>query len=200
MFRRGYFGQIGTIQVMYMILGLLRLYPSPNINIHLSLTLPSDKLYKHTSNAACNLVILHCNTLIRWACIKTYIVGTHILWVPTTYVLMEKYGKVSLNEPIHDKTNKMACAPSEDSDQPGHLPSQIRDFAVRVKKAWVLRYPLNAQRWLWSDWVDAQTDLSLGWVHSHFVGFVMRWIKLSSNTHLVSFSDFDQFTSSVCSS
>ena len=29
-----------------------------------------------------------------------------------------------------DKTNKIACAPSEDSDQPGHLPSQIRVFAV----------------------------------------------------------------------
>ena len=29
------------------------------------------------------------------------------------------------NEPPHDKTNKMACAPSEDSDQPGHLPSLI---------------------------------------------------------------------------
>ena len=26
-------------------------------------------------------------------------------------------------EPPHDKTNKMACALSEDSDQPGHLPS-----------------------------------------------------------------------------
>ena len=26
-------------------------------------------------------------------------------------------------EPPHDKTNKMACAPSEDSDQPGHPPS-----------------------------------------------------------------------------
>ena len=25
----------------------------------------------------------------------------------------------------HDKTNKMACAPSEDSDQPGHLPLLI---------------------------------------------------------------------------
>ena len=25
-------------------------------------------------------------------------------------------------EPPHDKTNKMACAPSEDSDQPGHPP------------------------------------------------------------------------------
>ena len=26
-------------------------------------------------------------------------------------------------EPSHDKTNKMACSPSEDSDQPGHPPS-----------------------------------------------------------------------------
>ena len=29
------------------------------------------------------------------------------------------------NEPPHDKTNKMACAPNEDSDQPGHQPSLI---------------------------------------------------------------------------
>ena len=35
-------------------------------------------------------------------------------------------------------------------------------------------YPLNAQRRLWSDWADAQADLSLGWAHIHFVGFVMR--------------------------
>ena len=28
-------------------------------------------------------------------------------------------------EPPHDKTNKMACAPSEDSDQPGHPPRLI---------------------------------------------------------------------------
>ena len=28
-------------------------------------------------------------------------------------------------EPPRDKTNKMICAPSEDSDQPGHLPSLI---------------------------------------------------------------------------
>ena len=34
-------------------------------------------------------------------------------------------------EAPHDKTNKMACAPSEDSDQPGHPPSLIRVFAVR---------------------------------------------------------------------
>ena len=34
------------------------------------------------------------------------------------------------NEPPHDN-NKMACAPSEDSDQPGYPPSLIRVFAVR---------------------------------------------------------------------
>ena len=44
------------------------------------------------------------------------------------------------------------CAPSKDSDQPGHLPSLIRFLAVRMKKAWVLSYPLSAQRRLWSDW------------------------------------------------
>ena len=36
-----------------------------------------------------------------------------------------------VTEPGHDKTNKMACAPSEDSDQPGHPPNLIRVFAVR---------------------------------------------------------------------
>ena len=29
------------------------------------------------------------------------------------------------------------------------------------------------QRRLWSDWADAQADLSLRWAHTHFVGFVM---------------------------
>ena len=39
--------------------------------------------------------------------------------------------------------------------------------------AWVLSYPMSAQRRFWSDWVDAQADLSLRWTDSHFVGFVM---------------------------
>ena len=45
------------------------------------------------------------------------------------------------HEPLHDKTNKMACAASEDSDQPGHPPSLIRVFAVRMMKALTLSYP-----------------------------------------------------------
>ena len=80
-----------------------------------------------------------------------------------------------VHEPPHDKTNKMACSPSEDSDQPGHLPSLLSVFAVRMKKAWVLSYPLSAQRRLWSAW---EADQSLCWAHSHFVGFVMRWLIL----------------------
>ena len=62
------------------------------------------------------------------------------------------------------------CAPSEDSDQPGHPPSLIRVFTVLMKKPWVLSYPLSTQRRLRS-----QADLSLCWAHTHFVGFVMLW-------------------------
>ena len=70
------------------------------------------------------------------------------------------------------------CAPSEDTDQPGHLPSLIRVFAVRMKKAWVLSYSLSPQWRLCSDWVDAQADLSLHWAHSHFVVFDTRRLIL----------------------
>ena len=73
------------------------------------------------------------------------------------------------------KPTKWLCA-SEDSDQPGHPPSLIRVFAVRMKKAWVLSYPFSAQRRLWSDWADSQADLSLRWAHNHIVGFVMSWL------------------------
>ena len=57
------------------------------------------------------------------------------------------------------------CAPSEDSDQPGHPPSLIRVFVVSTEKALVLSFPLSAQRRLWSDWTD-----------NHIAGFVMSWL------------------------
>ena len=94
-------------------------------------------------------------------------------------VSLKKF-KIKTNELPHEKTNKMACAPNEDSDQPGHSPSLNRVFAVHMKKAWVLSNPLSAQQGLRSDWAGAQTDLSLRWGHSHFVGFVMRWLKSNS--------------------
>ena len=66
-----------------------------------------------------------------------------------------------LKETAKWQNQRNECAPSEDSDQPGHPPSLIRVFAVHMKKAWVLSYPLSAQRRLWSDWADAQADLRL---------------------------------------
>ena len=70
--------------------------------------------------------------------------------------------KPKTKEPPHDKM---------------YPPSLIRVFAVSMKKAWVLSYPLNTQRRLWSDWVDTQADLSLRWAHNHFVGFVMSGLR-----------------------
>ena len=68
-----------------------------------------------------------------------------------------------------DKTNKMTCVPSEDSDQPGHPPCLIRVIAVHMKKPWLLSYPLSTLPRLWSDCVDAQTAWMQGliWV---FIG------------------------------
>ena len=70
-------------------------------------------------------------------CLRT--LGTTL--VLCFYPVIQKH-----NEPQHDKTNKLACAPSEDSDQPWHSPSLIRLFAVCIKKPWALSYPLSAQR------------------------------------------------------
>ena len=60
-------------------------------------------------------------------------------------------------------------AHSEDSDQPGH-----------------------PQRRLWSDWADAQADLSLRWAHTHFAGFVMSWLILMGIGVSNRYSDFTQ--------
>ena len=62
-------------------------------------------------------------------------------------------------EPTHDKTNEMACAIREDSDQPGHPPSLIRVFAVRSVGSLGPKVPSCGQQRLWSDWADAQADL-----------------------------------------
>ena len=96
-------------------------------------------------------------TLLGWLGRKTATqTNTHIIWASIS---------------AHDKTNKMACVPSKDSDQPGHLPSLIRVFTVCMKKPWVLSYPLSAQQILWSDWADAQANLSFRWAHMPFCWF-----------------------------
>ena len=80
------------------------------------------------------------------------------------------------NEPPNDKINKVACVPGEDSDQPGHPPGLIRVFAVRMKKTWVLRYPLSGQRRLRSAWAERRLIRLGGFV---FAGHTVILLVLS---------------------
>ena len=73
---------------------------------------------------------------------------------------------VSRFEPPCDKTNKMACAPSEDSDQPGHPPSAQAVLSLRCPQEESLgpQLPIECT-------ADAQADLSLRWAHMSFCWF-----------------------------
>ena len=64
---------------------------------------------------------------------------------------------------IVTKPTKWHVRPSKTQISLGIRPIWSRVFTVRLKKAWVLSYPLSAQQRLWSEWADAQADLSLHW-------------------------------------
>ena len=82
----------------------------------------------------------------------------------------KKERKKERNKERNKQTKKMACAPRKTQKSLGIRPVWSV-FAVRMKKAWVLTYPLSAYRRLWSDWVDAQADLSLRWAQRSFCWF-----------------------------
>ena len=79
----------------------------------------------------------------------------------------------------------MACAPSKDPDQPGHLPSLIRVFAVRMQKAWVLSYPMSAQQRL------IRLGWCLGWSKSSLGAQSFCWF-CHATAHMVMVSFFLQ--------
>ena len=91
------------------------------------------------------------------------------------WVLLCAFILLATNELPHDKTNKMTVRPAKTQICLGIHPVWSV-FAVRMKKAWVLSYPLSARRRLWSDWADAQADLSLHWAHMPFC-FVIRRLQ-----------------------
>ena len=81
------------------------------------------------------------------------------------------------------QNQRCESVPSEDSDQLGHPPSLIRVFAVHSMDCYGPKLSSCWQQRLWSDWANAQADLSLHWAHTNFVGFVMS--RLKSFTDLV---------------
>ena len=80
------------------------------------------------------------------------------------------------NEPPHDKTNKLTVHPAKTQISLGIRPVWSESSLCAQ---WVAKDPsfLHADSKDWSDWPDAQADLSLRWAHSHFIGFVMRRLK-----------------------
>ena len=90
----------------------------------------------------------------------------------------------------------MACTPSDDSDQTGRMPRLIWVIAgctwasahsdQSLLSAW--RTLGSATHWAdkedWSDWADAQTDLSL-----HFIDFLMRRL-INEPHHNTSFQTY----------
>ena len=93
-----------------------------------------------------------------------------------SFSLLNVYINPGINEPRHDKTNKMAVRPAKTQISLGICPVWSV-FAVHMKKPWILSYPLSTLRRLWSDWADVQADLSSCRAHTHFVGFVMLRLK-----------------------
>ena len=75
----------------------------------------------------------------------------------------------------HDKTNEMTVHPVKTQIRPVWSESSLG--AQRVAKDPTF---LHADREDWSDW-------SLRWGHSHFVGFVMKWL-ISQNYFIKVFS------------
>ena len=68
----------------------------------------------------------------------------------------------------------MTCAPSEDSDQPGHLPSLIRVSAIHIKKPCVLGDVLSVLRKFDQTGRKPILISDFVWHTGHFAGYVMR--------------------------
>ena len=61
----------------------------------------------------------------RWSTVRVYMRTLRKCSIKLRSKSVNQGSADLTNELPHDKTNKMAYAPSEGSDQPGHLPSQI---------------------------------------------------------------------------
>ena len=111
-----------------------------------------------------------------------------ILWMRKT-LLRNKV----LREVYYDKTNKTACAPSEDSDQPGHPPSLIRVFRSALNGKlrtqlffmWTAKTLIRLGRCL--------ADLSLFWGHRSFCWFCHAAAHLS----IICFSSIMPFSCNI---
>ena len=97
------------------------------------------------------------NCTFRWA---LWPMG---LWLSHSNGLGKMLRKENLS--LHTTKPTKWRAPSKDSNQAGHPPSLIGVFTVHSICSEGPNVFSCGQRRLWSDWADAQADLSLRWAH-----------------------------------
>ena len=74
-------------------------------------------------------------------------------------------------EPAHDKTYNNTCATREHSDQPVHMYSLLRIFALRMSLPQPLCYPKRDELEPFLYCLDVQAGLSLCWSHKSYCSF-----------------------------
>ena len=90
----------------------------------------------------------------------------------------------TVHEPRHHKTNNVRVRRAKT-----HLPRLIRVFAVRSMGSYGPKL-FHADGEDWSDWADAQADLSLRWAHIPFCWFCHEAAQFTLNWSFVSKSCF----------
>ena len=69
---------------------------------------------------------------------------------------------------LKTEPTKWSVRPARTQPQPGHPPSLISLRSTLNGYSWRPNVSSCGQRRLWSDWADAQADLSLRWAHLPF--------------------------------
>ena len=112
--------------------------------------------------------------------------GDKIIWTTRNIVPEAPNSQKKKNEPRHDRTNKVTVRPAKTQISLGICPVWSESSLCAQ---WVAKDPrflhVDSDDSGWSDWADAQADLSLRWAQSHFVGFVMSQLKYWKLTFFV---------------
>ena len=72
--------------------------------------------------------------------------------------------------PQHDKTNKMTCAYSKDSDQPGHPPSLITGWSLSLKyfSGWKNNIVSKSTIWHMQSWISTWISLGIDQIYGKY--------------------------------
>ena len=146
----------------------------------------------------------------RWACASLQSDQYYCYSLPTWYntsscyihnskALTSFYNREDRFEPQHDKINNVAVFSAKTQISLGIRP--VWSYSSLCTQ-WVAKDQRfhHADSEDWSDWADAQADLSLCWAHTHFVGFVMSrliCVLVGSHNSKDSFSHGNSYLSPV---